>query len=187
MIPRQKQTLFDNTARQVGAAYPGAAYRQLRQGRSGLRRRRCQGTGDRLQSADGRRGVGLLAPLSGGRSRLPPDNDRGSATDPIRCEFLKPQFNGSPSHSHLPYGYRFETAMVSRELYSPIVSPESRRTAAEPASVVGRCGDWNVDPSASPHPLPDVGNGSCGPALLELPRHRVLSDQAGLSERGKCR
>jgi len=31
--------------------------------------------------------------------------------------------------------------MKSRELYSPIISPESRRTAARPATVVGRCGD----------------------------------------------
>ena len=78
MNAAQQQALFDNTARQVGRraqAHPGAARRQLHQGRSGLRRRRCPGAGYRLQSADGRRGVGLRASSSGGRSRWPPGND----------------------------------------------------------------------------------------------------------------
>ncbi len=46
MNAAQRQALFDNTARQLGGAsqaHPGAPHRQLHQGRSGLRRRRCPG------------------------------------------------------------------------------------------------------------------------------------------------
>jgi hypothetical protein len=38
-----------------------------------------------------------------------------------------------------------------------------------------------------PHPLPDIGNGSHRPHLVNLPSHRVLSDQAGVSEDGDGR
>ena len=65
MNPQQKQ----NAVRQHGPsgrrrreAHPGASYRQLRQGRSGLWCRRREGAGHRFQAADGGRGVGRRSP-----------------------------------------------------------------------------------------------------------------------------
>src|SRR5260221_12265664 len=43
------------------------------------------------------------------------------------------------------------------------------------------CGDQDVDLCASPPRLPDLGNGSRRPHLVNLPSHRFVSDQAGLS------
>jgi hypothetical protein len=73
-----------------------------------------------------------------------------------------------------------------------------RRAAMAPASGIdavrsdqidpeGLCGDYDVDPGASPHPLLDVGNGSHGFHLVELPGRRVVSDQAAFSKRGEGR
>ena len=44
------------------------------------------------------------------------------------------------------------------------------------------CGGSNVS-----HPLPNVGNGVHGRNLVDLPSHRVLSDQTGVSEGGDGR
>jgi hypothetical protein len=73
-----------------------------------------------------------------------------------------------------------------------------RRAAIAPASGTdavrsdqidpeGLCGDYDVDLGASPHPLPDVGTGSHGLHLVELPGRRVVSDQAAFSKRGEGR
>jgi L-lactate dehydrogenase len=45
----------------------------------------------------------------------------------------------------------------------------------------------DVDISASPHPLHDVGNSFHGAYLVELPGHRVLSNQAGFPKLGEGR
>jgi hypothetical protein len=63
---------------------------------------------------------------------------------------------------------------LARELFHQI----------DPAFVSG---DQDVDLAASPHPLPNIGNGSHGFNLVRLPSCRVLSNHAGLFERGERR